>query len=162
MGVTSVPSPKPQPPALKLITGRGPGRDSGGRPVKPGLTIERIAPEPPDWLPAEAQAEWSRVVPELERLGIISVLNRASLVAYCLAWNRLYEAQLQISRGDVTTRGSQGQLVKHPAVLVAESASKDLRGWAGEFGLTPSSEAGVLTSRDDDGQAGNPFAAATC
>lgn len=151
-------SRKAAPAHLKLVTGRGNGRDSGGRPVQLGPDFERAAPTPPDWLPDEARAEWARVVPELERLGLLKPLDRAALTAYCLSWQRLYAAQRDIAAGNVTTKGSQGQLVKHPSVMVAEAASKEIRAWAGEFGLTPSAEGRLSGGKGSDAGDTNPFA----
>jgi len=48
--------------------------------------------------------------------------------------------------------------VKNPAVLVAEAASKEVRAWAGEFGLTPSSEGRLGKPAGDDDDDENPFA----
>jgi len=48
--------------------------------------------------------------------------------------------------------------VKNPAILIVEAASKELRAWSSEFGLTPSSEGrlgGLVPSGDDDDD--NPF-----
>lgn len=151
-------SPKPRPTRLKLIEGRGEGRDSGGRKVKQTPGFVRLPPEAPEWLPVEACAEWDRVVPELQRLELLKPIDRASLAAYCMAWQRFFDACKDIAEGKVTTRGSQGQLVKHPSVMVAESASKELRAWAGEFGLTPSAEQRLAGFGGDDAAAEqNPF-----
>src|SRR5205809_7377344 len=109
--------PAPEPPRLKLIKGRGAGRDSGGRPVAPATAgWVRLPPEPPDWLPGAARAEWDRVVPELQRLQLLKPPDRAALVAYCLTWQRLVDAQTQLAEGGLTTAGSMGQPVQHPAV----------------------------------------------
>src|SRR5699024_2659886 len=86
-------SPKPKPANLKLIEGRGQGRDSGGRKVKPPPPFKRLPPEAPEWLPAEARAEWERVVPELARLELAKPVDRASLTAYVLTWQRIVDAQ---------------------------------------------------------------------
>lgn len=151
-------SPKPRPAGLKLIEGRRPGRDSGGRPVKEPLTFKRLPPEPPEWLPEEARAEWERVVPELARLELLKPVDRAALTAYCLCWDRLVQAQREMSEdGSVLSTNSQGR-VRHPAIAVVEAASKELRAWAGEFGLTPSAETRVGRQEADDGDEANPFA----
>lgn len=39
----------------------------------------------PDWLDADAQVEWDRVVPDLLKLGLISGLDRQALAQYCEA-----------------------------------------------------------------------------
>ena len=149
-------SPKPEPPNLKLVKGRSEGRDSGGRKVAPTPAFKRLPPEAPAWLPDEARAEWERVVPELARLDLVRPVDRAALTAYCLAWDRLVTAQQLISDEGVLGTNSQGR-VRHPAVAVVEAASKDLRSWASEFGLTPSAEnkLSVQGAGDDDE---DPFA----
>jgi P27 family predicted phage terminase small subunit len=142
--------------ALKIVEGRGPGRDSGGRPVKEPPAFKRLPPEAPEWLPDEAQAEWDRVVPEMARLGLLKETDRAALAAYCLTWDRLVSAQRQIAEDGLLHSNSQGR-TRHPAVAIAEAASKELRAWSAEFGLTPSSET-RLGGKDGDGDGENPFA----
>lgn len=152
-----MPSPKPRPPALKLIGGRSPGRDSGGRKVKEPPSFRRLPPKAPTWLPREAAAEWKRVVPELARLGLLKEGDRAALAAYCLTWDRLVTAQQEIARDGLLHTNSQGR-TRHPAVAIVEAASKELRAWAAEFGLSPSAEQRVGGKGDGDGEDDNPFA----
>lgn len=154
-------SPKPRPAGLKLIEGRGHGTDSGGRPVKAVPEFARSAPEAPEWLPAEARSEWNRVVPEMDRLGLLKSIDGAALTAYCMAWARLVTASAIVAvEGMVLHDDKQGKAQRHPALLTAEAASKELRAWATEFGLTPSSEQRLgSTKGGDDGAQGNPFAA---
>src|SRR6185369_9183257 len=92
-----MPSPVPKPPRLKLVEGRGHGRDSGGRLVKEGPKFEPATPDAPQWLPAEARAEWDRVVPDLAKLDLLKRIDAASLASYCLAWDRLKAATLVVA-----------------------------------------------------------------
>jgi P27 family predicted phage terminase small subunit len=148
----------PRPAGLKLIEGRGPGRDSGGRIVAPTPSFERSAPPAPGWLPDEARAEWERVVPELDRLGLLKSIDRAALAAYCMVWHRFVEASAIVAaEGMVLHDDKQGRAQRHPALLTAEAASKELRAWASEFGLTPSAEQRLAGAKGDDGDQGNPF-----
>lgn len=156
-----MPSPKPQPANLKLLHGTRPGRDSGGRKVKVAPDFRRLAPEPPAILgDGEALAEWNRIVPELQRLQLTKPIDASSLAAYCLTWERFCAAQLTVEVDGITARGSHGGIVKHPAVTVLEIASRELRAWASEFGLTPSSESrlGKGDNDDGDGKPSSPFA----
>lgn len=148
--------PKAQPAKLRVINGRGNETDSGGRKVTPPPAFRRLPPEAPDWLPDEARAEWERVIPELQRLQLTKPLDRAALTAYCLTWDRLVTAQREVtSCGSVLGQNSQG-IVRHPAVAVVEAASKELRAWAAEFGLTPAAESKISKPEADDGDS-NPF-----
>ncbi|MFC9429263.1 phage terminase small subunit P27 family [Streptomyces sp. NPDC056987] len=154
-----------QPAALKLISGRGNGTDSGGRPVNPGPAFRRIAPNPPTWLSAEARAEWRRVAPGLQRLDLLKEEDRAVLAAYCETWSQFVTAARTVTRegitSEVTTVSASGsetvRTVPHPAVAITRSAGRELRAMAVQFGLTPSSEQALARGADDD-EDDNPFA----
>lgn len=150
----------PRPAELKLIEGRGNGRDSGGRLVKETPDFERGTPVMPIWLPAEARAEWNRVVPELGRLGLLKLIDGAALTAYCMTWQRFVDACAIVAvEGMVVQDDRQGRAQRHPALLTVEQASKELRAWCTQFGMTPSAEQRVAAAKGDDGQRDNPFAA---
>jgi P27 family predicted phage terminase small subunit len=137
-----------KPAALKLVTGRAPGRDSGGRQVNPGPAFKRLPPSPPDHLSAEARAEWDRVVPELSRLDLIKAEDRAALAAYCEAWSTFVQASATVQAEGLTIEAKQGVLA-HPAVAIARNAGREVRAWAAHFGLTPSTEQALARGADD-------------
>jgi phage terminase small subunit len=62
-GVRGASGRRPAPAKLKLLNGRSPGRDSSGNLVKPPPPFERAAPEPPEWLSAEARKQWALCAP---------------------------------------------------------------------------------------------------
>lgn len=151
--------PAPRPPALKLLNGRRDGYDSGGRKVNPGPGFKRepLGSPPPD-LPPRAAAEWASVAPELDRLELSKAVDRTSFRAYCMAVQRLHDAQDEVDRDGLTVPGSTGSLVKHPAVAILEAAERSVRAWAQEFGLTPSAEGRISAQAVNDADEGNPFA----
>ncbi len=136
----------PAPAQLKLLNGRSPGRDSGGRVVEAPPEFKREPPVAPIWLSPEARAEWNRVVPDLARLDLLKRIDMSSLVAYCECWARFVQASLIVAKeGMVLQADKVGRAQRHPALLTAEAASK--------------AEARLRTGRkDDDGRAANPFA----
>jgi P27 family predicted phage terminase small subunit len=140
------------------MEGRSPGRDSGGRPIKKAPSFLRLPPEPPDWLSPEARAHWDRIVPELQRLELTKPLDQGALAAYCETWSRFVAAQMTIQVEGPFTTNANGMPAKHPAVLIVEAASKEIRAWSAEFGLTPSSEARVNAGGGGDDDDDNPFA----
>lgn len=144
------------PAQLKLLTGRAPGRDSGGREVNPGPAFVRVPPEAPEWLTEEAAAEWDRVLPGLARLELLKPEDRAALAAYCEAWATFRQATELVQREGLTIEAKQGTLT-HPAVGIARAAGREVRAWAAHFGLTPSSEQALSRGADDGGD-DNPFA----
>lgn len=155
-----------QPAKLKLLTGRAEGRDSGGRPVHKGPAFRRIAPRPPTWLSREAAAEWRRVVPGLQRLDLLKEEDRATLAAYCETWSVFVAATRTVTKEGLTTEvvttradGSQTRrTVTHPAVAIARNAGRELRGFAAQFGLTPSTEQALARGAHDGDEDDNPFA----
>jgi phage terminase small subunit len=132
-----------RPAALRLLNGRTPDTDSGGRRVAPPANFARVAPEVPGWLSDEAAAEWRRIIPELTRMKLIKEVDRATLSAYCESWSRFVEISKSWHAGDARTS-------------LVENASKELRQWAREFGLTPSAEGAVRPPELPDGD--DPFA----
>ena len=137
------------PATLRLMGGRGAGKDSGGRTVTPPLAFKRLPPEAPEWLSDEASAEWVRVVPELSRLDLLKPADRAALAAYCETWATFVEATRIVSVEGMTIEAKQGTL-PHPAVGIARNAGRELRTWAGQFGLTPAAE-NALGVKGDEG-----------
>lgn len=153
-----------KPAGLKLLEGRGNGRDSGGRVVKTTPAYKRLAPTPPDWLDGEALEEWLRVIPELERLELVKEVDAGSLAVYCQTWAVWCEAVRQVKVEGITVinEGGNGS-IQHaaaPAVGIMLKAGQQLRAWASEFGFTPSAETKLAKGGPDgDADEGNPFGA---
>lgn len=148
-------APTPEPTNLKLLHGSGPGKDSGGRPVKQSRDFRRIAPQPPFWLEGEALAEWNRVVPELARLEILKEGDAAVLSTYCEMWATFVEATATVKQDGYFIDARQGTLA-HPAVAIARNAAREVRAIAAHFGLTPSAEQALARGGSDDDES-NPF-----
>jgi len=85
------------PPNVHALRGTRPRSDRDGTsPVK----LKPAAPSPPDWLDAEARAEWDRVVPELDAQGLLSGVDRAILTSYSAAWSVLVRAVAELGKVD--------------------------------------------------------------
>lgn len=146
----------PRPAKLQLLNGRNEGTDSGGRKVKTPPPFRRIAPKPPTWLSREAKAEWRRVVPGLQRLDLLKEEDRAVLAAYCETWSTFVTATREVHAAGLTIEAKQGTL-PHPAVGIARNAGRELRAFAGQFGLSPSAELALGKVSDDGAEESNPF-----
>ena len=148
--------PACDPVPLKVLKGRGNGKDSIGRPIPVVPKFERAEPEAPEFLADEAKELWSRVAPSLDRLDLLKCEDREVFAAYCTAWARFVAAVKTYQAEGLTRRHpTTGHGVIHPAVKVAEAAGRDLLRLAQEFGLTPSAEINLATSpkvaaADDD------------
>lgn len=142
-----------KPAALRLLTGRRDGQDSGGRKVAAPPPFIREPPKPPTWLCLEARAEWRRVAPGMTRLDLLKPEDRAAFAAYCECWAQFVQATKAIQADGLTMAGAMGGLVAHPAVAIARNAQRELRSWCVQFGLTPVSEGSLSKGKavEDDG-----------
>jgi P27 family predicted phage terminase small subunit len=148
-----------RPAKLKLIEGRSPGRDSGGRKVPVTPRFRREAPEPPSDLDDEARAEWERIVPGLDELGLLTPTHRAALAAYCDCWSTYCRAVRQVRAEGLTVVSPRSRVVhRNPAVGIAAEARTQLLAFCARFGLTPADELKFGTPADDGGGGYNPFA----
>lgn len=129
-----------------------------------------LTPRKPAGLSRYAGEFWDETVPELVRLGLISVVDSPGFVlaaeSYALARTALEELVPRKADGtpDARRRGARtvvevdrvhgGMLKRHPAVMVYMQASGDYRRWCAEFGLTPSARMGLLKISSPTGRRG--------
>ena len=138
--------PKPTPTAALRLVG---SRKVEGRRDEP--QPELGSPSPPSWLSREALAEWNRVVPELNRVGVLALVDRAILVGYCESWSLYHAATKAVRETGTTYESTRGTVAKHPNVaILAESRMAFLR-FAQELGLSPSARARLAASPKDHG-----------
>lgn len=150
-----------QPAALKVLKGRGPGKDSAGRPIPEVPKFDRGAPDAPEWLDDVARELWDRVAPNLDRLDLLKPDDREIFAAYCESWSRFTAAVASYkSEGLIAVNPTTGRMAPHPAVAIAERAAAQLHRFAQDFGLTPAAELnlGKKPSGADSSAEADPFA----
>jgi len=130
--------PPPQPPELRLLR---------GNPGKRRITPRAVEPAPgarcPKWLDPAAKREWRRLAPELERLGVLRIVDRAVFACYCEAVAEYQWATEEVRRGGRIGQVKNGAEYVLPAVTIATNAAKRIRDLAGEFGMTPAARGRV-------------------
>lgn len=114
--------PKPAPTALKKLAGNPGKRALNAREPHP----QGGPPPCPDWMPPEGRKQWERVVPELDRLKLLTSVDGAVLEGFCAAYSEFVE----------TVRA--GESIK-PSLMA------QVRYFAGELGLTPAARARLST-----------------
>ncbi len=143
--------PAPKPTHLKALEG-----DPGKRRLKKsGAKPRPVRPSCPSWLASEAKAEWQRLAPELERLGLLTILDRAAFACYCQSYAHWVQAQADLREHGTMYVTASGRVRERPEVAIAESSLKLMRAFAVEFGLTPNSRSRFslpepLTEEDDE------------
>jgi P27 family predicted phage terminase small subunit len=131
--------PPRKPTKLKLLSG-----NPGKRP------LPQNEPEPqagqvtrPEFLLPEAKREWNRIVPELQRLGLLTIVDRAALAQYCEWWGRWCQAEAILKVNGITYETGRGEIKPRPEVQIAFKASNLCRAYMAEFGLTPAARTRV-------------------
>ena len=95
------------------------------------------SPTRPSELAGEARSEWDRVVPELEAIGVVAVVDRAVLIRYCTAWAEWCDLQEKIDKTGMLVKGRLDTLVRNPLVLLRSEAERTLADLGKELTLTP-------------------------
>jgi P27 family predicted phage terminase small subunit len=124
-----------KPTALKILEGNPGKRPLNLNEPKPKVII----PVCPDWLEEEAKKEWIRVVPELLRIGLLTMIDISALIGYCQSWGRYIEAEKHISEVGTSFETANGCLMPVPEVAIAQKYLKLCQSFMIQFGLTPSS-----------------------
>ena len=140
--------PPPTPSRLVELKGNPSTKKLTGPEPEP----TRGAPRPPADLKGEALAEWGRIVPELDRLGLLTKVDRAYLVAYCEAWATFNAAREAMAEYGPLVAGRDGGLVKNPAAQVMRDAADLMLKFGSRFGLSPSDRTRLsVPSESEDG-----------
>lgn len=129
---------RPKPTAIKKLEG-----NRGHRPLSKTEPLpDKTPPTCPSWLSYQAKAEWKRVVPELERLGLITIVDRAALTGYCEAYARYVKAAKAIQDSftyDYIDQSFKTKRARKPEVDICRDSLNQVKAFCIEFGLTPSS-----------------------
>lgn len=105
-------------------------------------------PNCPAHLEAEAKKEYKRVSVELEKLGLISKIDRAALSAYCAAWAEVVHCEKKITElNNADIKGEAGLVGYTPNgyqqmsvwVQIRNRAYERMGKFMTEFGMSPSS-----------------------
>lgn len=137
---------KPKPTYLKLLE---------GNPSHRPLTKNEPKPQPgrppcPRWLNLEAKREWRRIVPELEALGLLTIVDRAALAGYCQAYARWRQAEEAIEKYGMIGKTESGYVQQLPYVSIAQKSLQLMKNLAAEFGLTPSARSRLSLQKPEE------------
>lgn len=136
--------PKPKPTVTKKLEGNpGKRKLNDKEPQPPPLRI----PVPPDWLNDDARAEFRRLAPTLQNLGLLSELDLVALANYCQCYGLFLQCNQDLQNEGTTTliETQNGQYVASlPQFNQAMKLLQQMRQWGAEFGLSPSARSGLI------------------
>jgi P27 family predicted phage terminase small subunit len=132
---------KPKPTHLKLLEGNPGRRPLNAQEPKP----ERKIPTCPQHLCPSAKAEWKRLARQLYTLGVLTVLDRSTLAAYCQAYGRWVEAEQKLKETPALLKMPSGYVQQNPWLTIANKQLELMHRFMGELGLSPVSRSRVST-----------------
>ena len=142
----------PPPTPTTILKMRGSWR-AGRNPGEP--TPDRSRPRCPTWLDAYAKAAWKHLVPQLDRMGVITRIDGNALARYCTLWSRWRKAEEFIrDHGDsYLAKDSEGKvkgLKCYPQVRMANQLAEQLLRLESHFGMTPSARSRIEVPQQDE------------
>ncbi len=140
--------PKPVPTTLKLARGSRRIGDLNRGGIEPRPKPAR--PTCPTHLSRRAKVEWKRVSVQLERMGLLTQLDRSMLALYCQAYGRWVEAEEEAAVHGLVVKTKSGMLIQNPYLGIANRAAKQLHEFLVEFGMSPSSRTRVSATPPTD------------
>lgn len=150
--------PAPKPSQLKDLEGtRRPDREASNQPSPdPGI------PELPAGWAREAPwaklavAEYRFISPRLKRLGLLSEIDRAALLAYCDAYGRWIYYRRRVWKSGSLQKSPKGMWLQHPNVSLMNRALDDVKRFLALFGLSPADRTRVSAMKPEE-EKKNPF-----
>lgn len=140
------------PTQLKLVKGNPGKRALPEHEAKVALS----EPTPPPFLCDDAKVEWGRVCSMLYRAGLMTEADRAALAAYCQAYGVWAQAERAIQKlqagnelNGLLMKTTNGNVIQHALIGIANKARSDVVRYAAEFGMTPSARARVQAAPPD-------------
>jgi len=115
------------------------------------VEVPAAAPSPPVHLSGPALAEWERIVPLLERVGLVGEADLALLVVYVEAWERYLAASAALRVGGYVLV-EEGRAKISPYHRILERERRALERAARHFGLSPATRRGLASDASGGGE----------
>lgn len=129
----------PKPTNLKVLEGNPGKRPLSVNEPKP----KPIPPKCPAWMAPEGKKLWKRLMPELERLGLMTIVDGAAFEAVCQNYATWVKCEKHLKKYGLTmklyTKARDEYEIPRPEVAIGQKALKSVHTFMTEFGLTPAS-----------------------
>ena len=126
----------PKPTALKKLEGTYRKDRAVSNEIQPSIEIGLTAPNDlNEW----GVKLWDDVMSEYSKIGLITKVDMASLMAVCMEWGIYCEACDIVSSQGLQVSDDKGNLQVNPARRIANDAFKNYKSMCIEFGMTPAS-----------------------
>lgn len=137
--------PAATPTAVKVMRGNPGKRKLNDAEPKPDAAM----PHAPGHLTKAARDEWRRVARRLHNAGVLTYVDRGILAAYCQAYGRWVEAEVEIERRGAVMETPSGYMQQSPWVSMANKSMEQMIRAARELGLTPASRSAIKVEKPE-------------
>jgi P27 family predicted phage terminase small subunit len=125
-----------------------------GNPTKKPLPenepiFEEKMPSCPGHLDKVGKKEWKRILKLLKSAGVVTAADTATVAAYCECYSRWIDASTRLSTTGLVVRTPNGFPVQSPYLNIVNRALDQMKAFAVELGITPSSRTKVSTVGGD-------------
>lgn len=151
--------PRKTPTAMLKLAGSDLVQRKGPRGRRREPRPEAKAPSPPSWLDREARAEWRRVVPRLEAMGVLARTDRAALAIYCQLWSRWVGQVRGLAGEPQTVLSAEGVPKANPVFGLCDRTEGRIRQYLAEFGLSPATRARLVVPEEAQKPVDDPLQA---
>lgn len=134
-----------KPTNLKVLEGNPGKRPLPQNEPKP----QPISPKCPAWLASEGKKLWKQLIPELERLGLMTIMDGVAFEAVCQNYATWVRCEKYLKKNGLTFETETGYIQQRPEVAIGQKALAAVRAFCTEFGLTPASRARINIKPDD-------------
>jgi P27 family predicted phage terminase small subunit len=101
-------------------------------------------PRCPGHLTAAAAREWRRVAAVLHAMGVLTLIDRAALAAYCQAYGRWVDAEQRLGETPMLVRTPSGYVQQSPWLGIANKQMELMGRYLVELGMTPAARSRVM------------------
>ncbi len=123
-------------PNLAVVDPRHPEQKARQTAVKQARKgLKKLPKRAPSYLMPEAKKLWKSLVPQLESVGLVSVLDQTNLELFCTQYAMYLDAVNSISEYGQVYMDENGNLKKNPAVGIVDNCSKTLRSLGMTLGI---------------------------
>ena len=136
--------PKPKPTALRRMQGNPGKRGYNHAEPQPPEDV----PDCPSHLNAAARDEWDRLVHVLHDMGVVTLIDRAALAAYCQCYGRWVEAEEKLQTTPMLLKTATGYVQQSPWLSIANKQLELMGRYMTELGLTPAARSRVAAFAD--------------
>lgn len=127
------------PTKMKLLTGNRGKRPLNDQEPEPESRI----PKKPVVLQGNAATEWYRITKQLDKIGLISEIDRSALAAYCQVYARWCEAEKELRKSGMIITSPNGYPILNPYLSIVNKCLEQMKSYMAEFGMTPASRSRV-------------------